>query len=284
MALICWQAAASPTIAAAALAAGCIGGVFIGHAVDRGRRPPTSRRNADSLTERRAIAPLLRAFAVWALGSAAIQNGVPPFVSLIAPQGFNAFFIAYTINLIVVGIIASASSALLAPLARARVTGRVAAMERWLAVGPFATAATLCALISVLWFALPLILTHWSAGLVTAQQVRQPMVWLGAQTIARSTALLHSVLLSSSANPAQLRRPIIIEILLTIAIAAPLGYVHGVRIFLPALALAGQLTALYTAWSALALTVGQAAARTRLFFLFAGAQTVALGLWLVVTL
>jgi hypothetical protein len=283
MGLLCWRVSGNPLLAALCVAAGAGTGLAVGgwarlaakSAADGS--PPLS---TDAVHRHQiAMMPLMKAFAVWSIGSAAIQYGLPSFMSILSPSHFSAFFLAYTLNQVVIGTVGSAASAMFAPLSRKRLAGDFKNLEMWLSWAPVATAVTLVALLSSLWFVMPYLLAVWSPGVAAAQDVRAPFYWLAMQTIARSMTLMHSVLLSSAGRPAQLIRPIFFELALTLLFAAPLGYYFGASAFLAALAGAGLLTAIVTVRMTLWLDVCRPASRTRLMLTFLLSQAVALGLW-----
>lgn len=243
---------------------------------------PTHRSDASvaaARAERRAMMPLLRAFAVWALGSAAIQYALPAFVSLIAPRTFTPFYLAYTLNLIVLGVIGAVASAMLAPVTRQRLAGEFNALQRWLTLGPLATGCVLVLMLSMVWYTLPLLLSIWSAGLAGAEDVRRPFFWLGLQTLVRSISLVYSVLLSSAGRPGQMAQPILMELALTVLIALPLGWAFGDVALLAGLAAAGLATAFLTLRVGLALVPYNASQRAKLGLAFLAAQVLACTAW-----
>jgi hypothetical protein len=289
MGLLCWLVSGNPALAALFVAAGAALGLAVG---GRARLPTavTTVANGphhlqtDAVRQRqKAMMPLLKAFAVWSIGATAIQYGLPAFISIIAPAHFSAFFLAFTLNQVVIGTVATAASALLAPLARKRLAGDFAHLEMWLSWAPVATAAALVALMTSLWFAMPYLLAAWSPGVATANDVRAPFYWLAMQTIARSMTLIHSVLLSSTGRPAQLSRPIFFELALALLFAVPLGYYFGESAFLAALAGAGLFTAIFTVRLTLWLDVCRPESRTRLMLGFLLSQALALSLWHVIS-
>lgn len=285
MGLLCWRVSGNPVLAALCVAAGAGTGLAVGGRARLATKAVTVADGShhlpvDAVRQHQiAMMPLLKAFAVWSIGSAAIQYGLPAFMSVIEPAHFSAFFLAYTLNQVVIGTVATAASALLAPLARKRLAGDFAHLEMWLSWAPVATAVALVVLMTSLWFAMPYLLAVWSPGIATAQDVRAPFYWLAMQTIARSMTLMHSVLLSSAGRPAQLSRPIFFELALTLLFAAPLGHYFGASAFLAALAGAGLLTAIVTVRMTLWLDVCRPESRTRLMLRFLLSQAVALGLW-----
>jgi hypothetical protein len=246
--------------------------------------PPVQTHRSDATAaavraERQAMTPLLRAFAVWALGSAAIQYVLPAFVSLIAPKTFTPFYLAYTLNLIVLGIVGAVASAMLAPLTRQRLAGEFNALERWLTLGPMATGGILLLMLSMVWYTLPLVLSVWSAGVAGVDDVRRPFFWLGLQTLVRSISLVYSVLLSSAGRPAQMAQPILMELALTVMIALPLGWAFGDVALLAALATAGLATAFLTMRVGLALVPYDSTQRAKLGLTFLAAQALACTAW-----
>lgn len=263
-----------------AAALGLLVGSFFGLVVAGVQRGSANSAATLAVSEETAsMLPLLKAFAVWSAGSAAIQYGLPPFISLLAPKDFNAFYLAYILNLILVGTIGAAASALLAPLTRQRLAGATVALEHLLALAPLAIGLLLVLLILLVWYALPQILPMWSSHMATADDVRRPLFWLALQTIARSMTLVHSVLLSSAGRPGQMSRPIVLEIILAIFVALPIGWLFGAIALLATLSIAGLLTALYTVWITLSLGVSRTTSRNFLSLAFVAAQTLTLGLW-----
>lgn len=263
-------------VVAAGLLLGTLSGLFVAGV----RHRSAYSSDAQAVDEETAsMLPLLKAFAVWAAGSAAIQYGLPPVMSLLAPGDFNAFYLAYVLNLVLVGTIGAAASALLAPLTRQRLAGATVALERLLALAPLAIGLMLVLLMLLVWFALPQILAMWSSHMAAAEEVRRPLFWLALQTIARSMTLVHSVLLSSAGRPRQMSRPIVLELCLTLAVALPLGWLYGATAFLATLAVAGLVTSLYTVWSTLNLGISRTSSRKHLSLAFISAQALALGFW-----
>lgn len=263
-------------IVASGLLFGTLGGLFVSSVRCSFARDAATQAIKE---ETASMLPLLKAFAVWAVGSAVIQYGLPPFMSLLAPRDFNAFYLAYVLNLVLVGTIGSAASALLAPLTRQRLAGATIALERLLALAPLAIGLMLVLVMLLIWFVLPQILAIWSSHMATVEEVRKPLFWLVLQTIARSMTLVHSVLLSSAGRPGQMSRPIVLELCLTLFVALPLGWLYGTTAFLAVLAMAGFVTALYTVWLTLNLGISRMTSRRYLSLAFVSAQGLALGIW-----
>jgi len=275
-----WGHANNPLLIAYALAIGSVVGMLVSFRMLPGPVPGSDVLSPEQRTHQAQIVHLLKGFAVWSVGSAAIQYGLPGFMSLIAAPHYNAFFLAYTLNITVIGTVAAAASALLAPLTRLRVSGNTRSLHAWLTWAPIATGIALLALLATLWIGLAPLLVAWSPGIASAEEVRHHLRWLGLQTIARSIALIYSVLLSSAGTPRQLGRPIIAEMSLTCLVAAPLGWLYGDTAFLSALAVAGLLTAIYTAWCTLKMEALSTLRRRSLLARFMFAQCTSLGPWL----
>jgi hypothetical protein len=281
--LLCWQLAGQPLLAALCLALGTALALAVALAPG-GRRsnetaPPKYAAASDVQAERASMKPLLKAFAVWSIGTAAIQYGVPAIVSLMAPQHFNAFFLAYTLNLIVLGSVGAAAAALLAPMLRKRLSSQTAQLERWMTWAPVLTGLMLVVLMAAIWYALPYLLPIWSPGIATPADVRHYLFWLALQTIGRSVTLVYSVMLSSAGRPDQLIRPVVVELCLAGIVAIPLGWALGDIAFLAALAGAGLAAAIYAAWTTLSLGICRPEARIRLMLVLFASQAIALGTW-----
>ncbi|MCX2865139.1 hypothetical protein OOZ63_25245 [Paucibacter sp. PLA-PC-4] len=274
--LLCWLQPGQLVLAAL----GLLLGTTLGVALCRNTEPVICKAPEDEVHDELAVMrPLLKAFAIWSVGSAVIQYGLPAIMSLLAPAQFTPFYLAYTLNLIVIGTVGTAASAMLAPLTRQRLAGHTAALERLMAWAPLATGLLLVVLMLAIWHLLPSLLTVWSADIASAEEVRLPLFWLAIQTIARSMTLIYSVLLSSAGRAQQMSRPILLELGLTCMAALPFGWAWGPSAFLAALAAAGILTALYTVWTTLNLGICAATSRIRLGLAFVGSQALSLGIW-----
>jgi O-antigen/teichoic acid export membrane protein len=250
---------------------GTLAGLLIG-----GHRTQRHRENRSGETgveeELARIRPLLRAFILWSVGSAVIQNGLPAFVSVIAPTHFNGFYLAYTLNMVVVGTIGAASGALLAPLAQLRTTGDHGRLHQWLMRGPAMTGLALLVILQVIWHALPWLLSIWSSGVADVVEVKAHLFWLSIQTAVRSMCLVFSVLLSSAGQAADLRRPILLELAITVFVGLPLGWLYGDMALLAAVAAAGWITSIHTCWTTLTVDTSLRQARARLLNVFVLSQ------------
>jgi len=262
-------------------------GAWLGLAVIRRslaapRRAGNIKRDALA-SQRRETTNLLKGFAIWSLGSALIQYALPPIVSILGTTNYNAFYLAYSLNLIVVGIVGAVGSALLAPIARLREEGDLRGLVRLMKTLPAATGMLLVTLLFVLWLALPATLSMLTAGLVSEGDVKPYLQLLGFQTVARSIAVFFAVVLSAGGNPAQLARPILIELALTAFVAVPLGWVYGDRWLLSALATIGAIAAATTMWVTLESVRIDARSRIVIASRFVGIQALVATLWYLVT-
>src|SRR6202012_1513574 len=68
---------------------------------------------------------LLSGFAIGAASMLVIQYSIPPLIALISPGRFSAFYLESSLNMVAVGVLAAAMSAMLAPLTRWHAKGDV---------------------------------------------------------------------------------------------------------------------------------------------------------------
>ncbi|MEY2892516.1 MAG: hypothetical protein RJA98_2424, partial [Pseudomonadota bacterium] len=116
------------------------------------KKPVTTPLNIDSqyLETRRVFV----GFGIWSLGSLVIQYGIPPIIAALSPATFNAFYIASTLNLIAIGALSSAMSALLAPVTRWHTGGQQKRLRQLAYFGPI-VCCTICLLAFICeWLAL----------------------------------------------------------------------------------------------------------------------------------
>ncbi|MFM0204979.1 hypothetical protein PQR53_34740 [Paraburkholderia fungorum] len=283
MGFLCWLVAGRPQLAAASLTLGACIGLYLVHKVLKGGDLLEKVPVEQTEDEYAAMRPFLKAFIVWSISAAAIQYGLPAIMSILSPTDFSAFYLAYTLNLVVVGTVAAAASALLAPLGRKRLAGHWDSLERWMKFAPIMTGLMLLLFLTIVWYALPVLLRVWSAGVSPPDQVRHSLLWLALQTIARSMTMVYSVLLSSGGRPGQLSRPVILELTLTCSVALAAGFVFGETAFLATLAITGLVTAVYTVWITLNLDMCPSHSRFRLMGIFLLSQIFTLGSWILIT-
>jgi len=185
-------------------------------------------------------------FAIWSIGALVIQYGIPPVISVIAPNKFNAFYLASTLNMIAIGAISAAMSALLAPLSRWHARGDQSPLHRMILIGPAFCSISCVVVLTFAWFALQPLLTLWSSRAANIDDIYPFLALLGFQTIIRTAALGYSVSLAATATTRQMSGAIIVEVLISLCIAAPLGRAYGPNFLLYGLILAGLASSIYT--------------------------------------
>ena len=227
------------------------------------------------------IRQLAKAFAVWSLGSAAIQYGLPAVMSILAGARYNAFYLAYTLNLVALGIVGSVATALMAPVTRLVGAEDKPALKRAIFWGPVATAAVLAGMLVMLQVATPLVVRYLAPGVAAEGDVGWFIYLLGFQTLTRSLALVYSVILSAAGSPRQVAAPILIEIAMVLAMALPAGLHWGDTAFLAALGLAGLVAALSVAVLTVRIVNFQSAERIGILARFVGVQAVAAAFWAI---
>lgn len=190
---------------------------------------------------------LATAFAVWSAGSAAIQYGLPAIMSILAGGRYNAFFLAYTLNLVTLGVLGSIATSLMAPAARMVSRGGHATIVRVLSIAPLLTALLVLPMLLLVEASTPMLVRWLAPGVATPADVAHYIGLLGFQAIARNLALIFSVILSAAGSPKQVALPTGMEIAAVLVIALPAGAWLGGDAFLVALAMAGVLAALSVA-------------------------------------
>ena len=225
------------------------------------------------------IRRLAKAFAVWSAGSAAIQYGLPAMMSILAGSRYNAFYLAYTLNLVALGIVGSVATALMAPVTRLVSAGDKPGIRRAIFWGPVATAAVLAVMLTLLKLGTPLIVGTLAPGKADSADVVYFVYLLGFQTLARSLALVYSVILSAAGSPRQVASPILIEIAMVLALALPAGLKWGDTAFLTTLGLAGLVAALVVATLTVKITNFQRREQHSILSRFIGIQALAAGYW-----
>ncbi len=243
-----------------------------------------STRGAALSRQVRETTHLAMGFAFWSLAVAAIQNGLPPLMSLLKTADYNAFYLAYSLNLVLAGVVGSAGAALLAPLTRLRLRGQHALLVRRLMWVTLACAAFLIITLGGFRVGMNFIVRYWSAGIADSTAVNGYLYILGFQTIARSMAIPFASILSSAARPMQLIAPSLLELGLTVCVAIPLGVAFGSKVFLMMLPAAGLAAAIAT--TLVATRIGGFAPQDRraLMWRFCAAEFAALALWQVLSL
>jgi hypothetical protein len=245
-------AATGPSLSAAAL--GLCAGTWVGLG---GARLLLPRPGAPDLKDRspaasevheqyRLNARLLSAFAVGSVSMLAVQYAIPPLMALIAPSLFNAFYLASILNMVAVGILAAATSSMLAPLTRWRSRGERAVLQRFAVLSPFFCAGSGLIVLCICWFSLGFVYPLISIRAASLEDIRSFLAVLGFQTVIRCAAAGYAMYVASSGTPRQVAAPLVIEIVLTITIAVPLALIYGHQALLYGLVLSGLLGSLYS--------------------------------------
>jgi hypothetical protein len=222
---------------------------------------------------------LLRWFAIWSLCMAAIQYGLPQLMSILGAAHYNAFYLAYSLNLVLSGVVGAIGSAMLAPVARFGASGDRFAMVQALTYVPVLIAFLLVTALVGMRLAMPFLVTHWSHGIAGAGDVNAYLYLLGFQTIARSLSVVFGIVLASRAKAWQLVGPTVLELAVVLLVAVPLGGLFGERAFLLALGGAGLTAALALAFVGMLVAGLDRADRRRVMMRFAVTEGVALAAW-----
>ena len=222
---------------------------------------------------------LLRWFAIWSVGMAAIQYGLPQVMSVLGAAHYNAFYLAYSLNLVVSGIAAAIGSAMLAPVTRFVASGNRSATQQALLHLPIAIAIILVGMLFAIQWSMPFLVTHWSHGIASAPDVNAYLFLLGLQTIARSLPIAFAMVMASRTTGLRLVAPSLLELAVLLLAAIPLGYFFGERVFLLALTGAGIAAALATAATGLRAADLEKSDRRRVFLRFVATEICALTVW-----
>lgn len=182
---------------------------------------------------------VLYGFAFGAASSLIIQFSIPPLIAFFEPQHFNAFYVASTVNAVVVSILSAAMLALLAPFARWHATGSAQAVRHIALLSPALCAGACLIALSGFWFALETVLGKLTNHSVDNNDVRLFIALLGFQTIVRTSAAGFATYVSSTGTSRQMATPLVIEMVLAVTVAIPLGWIFGVHALLLGLTLAG---------------------------------------------
>ena len=187
---------------------------------------------------------LLRWFGVWSVAMAIIQFGLPPLISVLGAAHYNAFYLAYTLNLVLTGIVGALGSAMMVPVTRMGLSADPSAIVRSLTLMPVLISVAILVLLTSLLWSVPFFVDHWSHGVARPSDVSDYLFLLGLQTIARSLSVVFGIVLASRATGVWLVGPTLLEIAVAVFVAMPLGWYFGERVFLLTLAAAGLLTSM----------------------------------------
>jgi hypothetical protein len=245
-------AAGSQSLAAAAF--GLCAGTWTGLACAQLLLPrPRTTGIAGSNPTRREIQEeyrtnvlLFSGFAVGAVSMLVIQYSIPPLMALISPQRFNAFYLASVLNTAAIGVLGAAMSAMLAPLARWHARGDTSSLRRVALLSPIVCACSCLAVLCFCWYAISPVLRSLTVRAASIDDIRTFLALLGFQTIIRNAAAGYAMYIAAAGSSRQMATPLIIEIVLALAIAAPLGWWYGERALLCGLIFSGLVGSLYS--------------------------------------
>jgi hypothetical protein len=189
---------------------------------------------------------LFSGFAVGAVSMLVIQYSIPPLMALIAPERFNAFYLASVLNTVAVGALAAGMSAMLAPLSRLHARGDTSSLRRVVLFSPVVCASGSLALLCFCWFAMGPVLHALTVRAASIDDIRIFLALLGFQTIIRTAAAGYAMFIAAAGSSRQMAAPLVIEIVLALTVAAPLGWWYGERALLYGVILSGLVGSLYS--------------------------------------
>lgn len=222
---------------------------------------------------------LLAGFAVGSASILVIQYSIPPFFALIAPERFNAFYLASTLNTVAVGVLAAAMSALLAPFTRWHMSGDTSSLRRIALFSPILCASSCLAMLCFCWYAMGPVLNALTVRAASIDDIRSFLALLGFQTIIRNAAAGYAMYIASAGTSRQMGAPLIIEITLAFSIAIPAGWLFGERALLFGLSLSGLIGSLYSSKVLASLPGPDRISLGTAFPALLAAQAVVCGLW-----
>jgi hypothetical protein len=196
----------------------------------------------------RANLNLLSGFAVGAVSMLVIQYSIPPIMALIAPERFNAFYLANTLNMVAVSFLAAAMSAMLAPMTRWRMSGRAEFLRKVAFFSPVVCALSCLLVLSLCWYAMGPVLSAVEVRAANVDDIRTFLAILGFQTIIRNAAAGYAIYIASTGTSSQIAVPLVIEITLAFTLAIPLGWLYGENALLLGLILSGLIGSLCSSW------------------------------------
>lgn len=170
---------------------------------------------------------MLYGFAVGAVSMLVIQYSIPPLMALIAPERFNAFYLASTLNAVAVGMLGAAMSAMLAPLTRWHASNDTSSLRRTALFSPVFCAGSCLVVLCFAWYAADATLRVFTLRAADMSEIQTFLALLGFQTIIRNAASGYAIYIASAGSSRQMAAPLIIEIALALIIAAPLGWFYG---------------------------------------------------------
>jgi hypothetical protein len=242
-----------------------------------------SPAEAEIRAQLRANLRLLAGFAVGAVSLIVIQYSIPPLVALITPGRFNAFYLASTLNTVAAGVLAAATSAMLAPFTRWHARGDGSALQRIALFSPILCASSCFVVLCLCWVAMEPVLRALDVRAASIEDVRLFLALLGFQTIIRNAAAGYAMYIASAGSSRDVSAPLLIEIVLAFSVAVPVGWVYGERALLYGLSFAGLVGSLYSSRILAALSApGRVSVRSAFPSLLGAQAGVSVLWWLVV--
>jgi hypothetical protein len=221
-------------------------------------------------------------FVVWAMGSLVIQYGVPPMIAIIDPSEFSAFYLASTLNMVVLGAMTAAMSALLAPVSRWHATGDNGPILRLMTWGPMLCAGCSLIALTAVWYVLEPMVTLFQLKAAGVEEIRTYLGLQGFQTIVRMAVMGYSVALASAGTPRQMSASILIEMALSLVIAVPAGVLWGAQALSIGLGVTGFLSAAYTCTVGARLLIDNKSTLRQALGVFIISQSIMSVLWLAI--
>ena len=175
-----------------------------------------------------------------------IQYSIPPLMALIAPERFNAFYLASTLNTVAVGVLAATMSATLAPFTRWHARGDTSSLRRVALFSPILCASICLAVLCICWYATGPVLQSLTTRAANIDDIRIFLALLGFQTIIRNAAAGYAMYIAAAGSSRQMGAPLVIEIVLAFSVAVPLGWLYGERALLYGLSISGLVGSLYS--------------------------------------
>ena len=181
---------------------------------------------------------LLSGFFIGSLSMFAVQYSIPPIVSIIDPDRFNAFYLATTINTVAVGFLGAASSVLVIPLTKIIVRSELRSLRSFFVWSPVLCGGVCLSIFIAFLLLINPIINAFKINVEQAKDVRFFLFLLGLHSIIRATPAGFGMYIASSGTGRNVATPLIIESVLALAVAAPLGWMFGVNILIIGLILA----------------------------------------------
>jgi hypothetical protein len=220
-------------------------------------------------------------FVIWSLGALFIQYCIPPIFSMIEPDRFNAFYLAYTLSMVAIGVLSTGMSALLAPFLRWHGDEKINYLKRIIYYGPAIASFVSLTIFSAEWYLIGPSMELLSIKAAPIEQVKPFISILGFQSLIRLTAMGYSLVLASLGNPKEMSFAIFFEIILTIMVAFPFGWFFGPYLLLWGLVFSGFISSLYTCYIGFKLISKEEIKLSRAVGIFVLSQISVCTIWLI---